>query len=116
MHIVSVDLCVATQCQRRQTDIQLGKRWGAKDALQWGCQRHPHDPRASLGFPTPALGHALRKAYLNFQSPFLAAVNVPTMVSYTVPDPTGRETQGCSPALAGGSGVSFAELEEFALA
>lgn len=60
-----------------QTDIQLGRWWGAKNALKWGCRRHPHDPRASLGFPTPALGHALRKAYLNFQSPFLAAGECP---------------------------------------
>lgn len=38
------------------------------------------------------------------------------MVSYTVPDPTGWKMQGCSLVLAGGSSISFAELEEFVLA
>lgn len=42
-----------------------------------GCREMPlsgdvHDPPASLGLRMPTLGCTLRKAYLNFQSPFLS--------------------------------------------
>lgn len=47
-----------------------------------GCTEMPlsgdvHNPRASLRLLTPTLGRALRKAYLNFQSPFPAASECP---------------------------------------
>jgi len=73
-------------------------------------------PSCQCGVPNARLGPRAEESILEFSITLSRCpVNVPTMFPYTVPDPTGWEMRGRSPVLAGGSGVSFAGLGEFAL-
>lgn len=88
-----------------------GKTEGWKESPQVGMSTTSARPSCQSGVPDARLG--AWKAYLNFQSPFLAAGECPY---HGFLHATGWETQSCSPVLAEGSSVGFAEPEEFVLA